>query len=203
VEAQDMTVMSGILCNWWRRKGTITPVEIMEELTEENVFHHLNNYDRPLPPGHKWKALGDTYGDVTAFISCTAGSIQRDSYLQTNILFDPFVRALDFSTRGFRTDGYIFYAYVTTLGKQSVALQGFAEEVRELHIYTEYLPFHHEGEITAKIGIPSVNIEKAEKYDGPGALLALRNNLVPAPIHIFNNPNYKTPDNYSNIREIL
>jgi len=44
---------------------------------------------------------------------------------------------------------------VFTLGRQSIDLCEFAEEVRELNIYKNFLPFHAEGEIAAKIEIRS------------------------------------------------
>jgi hypothetical protein len=202
-EAESMVLSNGISSNLFRKKGHIEIYEIKDELTDANLIHHLNDYDVPLPPGHRWAALGSTYGDVSAFISTTAGAVQRDSYKRTNIIFDPYITALNFATNGFTTNGYLFYGYLMTLGKQSVPLLGFSEEVRELHIYSSFLPFHHEGEITAKIFIPSVNIEKAEYYDGPLALADLNKNLKPTPIDIITNPDYKSPDNFANIRELL
>jgi hypothetical protein len=202
-DATDMVMDTGILSNWWRLKNRISTTEIKVELTHTNLIHHLNDYNKPLPAYHRWASLGKTYGEVSAFISTTAGAIQRDGYLKTNILFPPFLTVLDFATKGFKTDGYIFYAYLTTLGKPSVVLQGFAEEVRELHTYTNFMPFHHQGEITAKISIPSVNIEKAEYYDGPQALKELKLGNLPTPGHAISNPAYASPDNYTNIREIL
>ncbi len=202
-DAENMVLANGIICNWWRKKHTIYNAEVKDELTEENVIHHLNDYAQPLPSGHKWAAYGSTYGEVSAFISTTAGAIQRDDYKKTNILFPPLLTALEFATKGFTSGGYLFYAYVMTLGKKSVALQGFAEEVRELHIYTRFLPFHHEGEIVAKVSIPSVNIEKAEYYDGPQALLEFKQNRLPKPAHVILNPGYVSPNNFTNIRELL
>lgn len=202
-QAEQMVLEDGILCNWWKNKRRITNPEIKAELTESNLIHHLNDYDVPLPIGHRWSKYGQTYGDVSAFISTTAGSIQRDSYRRTNILFAPFLTALNFATKGFTSNGYIFYAYVITLGKQSIVFDGFAEEVRELHIYKGFLPFHHEGEITAKISIPSVNIEKAEYYDASLALDELQNGRLPNPARIILNPSYASPDNFNNIRELL
>jgi hypothetical protein len=202
-DAESIVLHTGILSNWWRRKGTITNLEIKEELSSANLIHHLNDYAEVLPSTHRWSGLGHTYGDVSAFISTTAGAIQRDSYRKVNIIYAPFLTALDFATQGFTSKGYIFYAYVMTLGKPSVVLQGFSEEVRELNVYTGFLPFHHEGEITAKISIPSVNIEKAEEYDGPQALLDFQNHQLPTPSRVIINPGYASPANYNNIREIL
>lgn len=198
-DAKTMVLTSGILSNWWRKKHYITNAEILEELTETNLLFHLNHYNQALPSGHKWSSLGSTYGEVSAFISTSAGAVQRN--IKSNVVFPSFLTSLKFATKNFKTSGYIFYSYVMTLGKQSIPLQGFSEEVRELHIYKDFMPYHHQGEITAKICIPSVNIEKAEKYDGPVALKELRANNLPSPVLTINNHNYQNPELYSNIRE--
>lgn len=57
----------------------------------------------------------------------------------------PCSQVLQFATDGFRRRGYVL-----TLGKQSIPMREFAEEVRELHIYTSFLRYHPEGEIVAK-----------------------------------------------------
>ncbi|MBS1606085.1 MAG: hypothetical protein JST42_25735 [Bacteroidetes bacterium] len=203
-EVRNILDKQGICCNWWRNKHEIYEAEVKEQLTEANLIHHLNDYDKALPSGHPWEKYGKTYGDVTAFISTTAGAVQRNDRKRRNIRYPPFITALRFATSGFTGNGWIFYGYVVTLGKPSVELRGFSEEVRELHIYTDYLPYHHEGEITAKISIPSVNIEKAEYYEGPAALKELRNRRKPSYKTIIDNSaNYQTPEKYSNIREVL
>ena len=202
-EVEAMVWQNGIFCNWWRKKGTIMAAEIKSELTESNLLHHLNDYDKPLPTGHPWSAYGSTYGEVSAFISTTAGVVERDNYKKRNIVFAPFMTAIRFATESFKTDGWLFYAYVMTLGKKSVELQGFSEEIRELNIYTQYLRYHHEGEIAAKISIPSVAIEKAEQYSGPPVLAALRAGQKPTPVDTVDNASYLGPEKYCNIRELL
>jgi hypothetical protein len=92
---------------------------------------------------------------------------------------------------------------VFTLGRQSIDLCEFAEEVRELNIYKHFLPFHPEGEITAKIEIRSPQIEKWEAYDGPAALQALQGASMPQPMLIQVNPIYAPPEQYCNIRGLV
>lgn len=206
-EAERMVTTDGIACNWWRTVKKITPAEIQAQLTEKAILCHLNQYDDPLPSTHalaKPPYSAKTYGNVTPFISTTAGAVQRDKFRQRNIIFPPFLTALRFATNNFRTSGFIFYAYICTLGKQSIPFEGLGEEVRELHIYQQYLPFHHEGEITAKILIPSSQIEQAVEYDGPVALQELRKKQMPSPIgKPILNLAYAKPEAYSNIRELL
>jgi hypothetical protein len=205
---QDATAMvkdEGIRCNWWRREGSISASDISEQLTDNNVLCHLNHYNDPLPATHAQYSASEklTYGDITSFISTTAGAVQRFSSAGLNICFPAFMTALQFATANFTTRGFIFYAYLITLGKNAIPLMQFAEEVRELQLYHHYLPYHREGEIVAKIVIPSPQIQKAEEYDGPAAIRDLRMGKLPTPLQTIHNVSYAAPDKYSNIREIL
>jgi hypothetical protein len=194
----DAVFVGGILCNWWRRVHQIRPDQIVEKLSERNLDWHLNHYEDPDPlMGHS------LFFENTPFISVTAGTVERDAFFLRNIVFDPFITALRFATRDFSTTGHIFYGYVFTLGRQSIELCEFAEEVRELNIYKTFLPFHPEGEITAKIGIRGPQIEKWEEYDGPTALEALQGANPPQPVLIRVNPIYARPERYCNIRGLV
>jgi hypothetical protein len=193
----DRTFLHGIQCNWWRRVGTITSAQIVEKLTAENLDWHLNHYS-DLDP-----SLNTPFYENTPFISATAGSVERDEFAQRNIVFDPFITALRFATRDFTTTGHVFHAYVFTLGRQSITLGQFAEEVRELNIYKTFMPFHPEGEIAAKIEICGPQIEKWEEYDGPAALASLLAGDRPDPSFTHSNPIYASPEKYCNIRGLV
>ncbi len=158
----------GIHCRWWDRVGMITPPQMKERLNERDLDWHLNRYDQPDPTRG-----GDLFCDHTAFISTTAGVVERDVWQQRNWILPAFMTALRFATRNFTCSGYIYYGYVYTLGKKSVELQEFSEEVRELNVFHAFMPYHDEGEIVAKIFIPAVNLEKCEKYDGSKARVDL------------------------------
>jgi hypothetical protein len=197
-EDADASLRAGIVCNWWRRVHGITPVEIVQKLTERNLDWHLNHYEDPDPlMGHA------PFCENTPYISVAAGAVERSEFWQRNITFDPFITALRFATRDFSTTGHVFYAYVFTLGRQSIELCEFAEEVRELNIYKNFLPFHPEGEITAKIEIRSPQIKMWEEYDGPAALGALQGANVPQPVFTRVNPIYAPPERYCNIRGLV
>lgn len=188
----------GIQCNWWRRVHRITPQEIVDKLTERNLDWHLNHYSD----------LDPTTGNVpffenTPYISATAGAVERDAFAHRNLVFDPFLTALRFATSDFTTAGYVFYAYVFTLGRQSIELSEFAEEVRELNIYKNFLPFHPEGEVTAKIEIRGPQIEKWEEYDGPAAFKALESHTKANATAVQKNPIYAPPERYCNIRGLV
>ena len=203
-EATVMVGEDGIHCNWWRREGTVSPGEIRDQLTDSNVLYHLNHYDDPLPVSHPHYSPTEklTYGDITPFISTTAGTVQRFASPGFNICFPAFMTALQFATANFTEKGYIFYAWLITLGKKALPLMQFAEEVRELQSHRQLVPYHHDGEIVAKIVIPSPQIERAEQYDGPEALAALLTGRFPTPVATIRNGHYAPPDTYSNIREI-
>jgi hypothetical protein len=59
----------------------------------------------------------------------------------------------------------VFNLWVLVSPKAAAELPGFAEEVRELNLFTQYAVFHDEGEVAAKIFVPSRQIQSVEKYD--------------------------------------
>lgn len=199
----DIMNRQGIISNWWNFKGTITPIEEKEVLTESNLLDHLNNYEKPLPPWHPLYGSSRTYGSVTPFISTTAGSIQRSEFYTKNILYNPELIALNFATNNFTTIGCVFHLYLFTLGKKAIPQQQFSEEVRDIFTYTYWLQYFHEGEITAKIHIPSIQIEKVEFYNGPLAKIQILSGVYPESQDVALNPQYENPSKFNNIRELL
>ncbi len=195
--AEQMVMHTGINCGWWNRVGTISPAEIKDKLTEDNLFWHLERYDDIHP------STGRPFNQDTPYISTTAGSVQRDQLLSRNIFYPPFLTALLFATDWFSRPGYIFYGYVYVLGKKSVPLEEFAEEVRELNIYTSWLRFHDEGEVVAKIIIPSTRLSRVERYEPSTSLAALRAGRKPTPDWSVDNPTFCPPEGYSNVRDVL
>ena len=194
----DSALIAGIHCNWWRRVGSISPLEIVEKLTDRNLDWHLNHYDEPDP-----EMNNQPFYESTPFISTTAGTVERQDFLRRNIVFDPLLTALQFATRDFTKRGYVFYAYVFTLGRQSLPLAEFAEEIRELNVYKNFLPFHQEGEVTAKIEVRGPQIEKWEAYDGPAVLASLRGGKAPKATATRRNRRYAPPEQFCNIRGLV
>lgn len=197
-EARARLNGAGISCNWWREVNPLPSEEIPARLTMDNLLRHLNEYDRIDP------ATGKPFGQLTPFISTTAGSVERDPSVAQNRIFSAFITALSFATAGFRQSGAIFYGYVNVLGRPAVPLQEFAEETRDLHQWTDFQPYHPEGEIVAKIQLPAAHLEKAEGYDGPQALADFRKRRVPQPLwRELNTRHYVPPEDVSNIRDVL
>jgi hypothetical protein len=193
----DETFLKGIVCNWWRRVKRITNAEIVAKLDERNLQWHLSHYDTQDP------LTGMLFYEDTPYISLTAGSVERDWLFRRNLVYDPYITALRFATRNYTTSGILFYAHVYTLGRQSIELLEFAEEVRELNIYKSFLRYHPEGEITAKIVLNGPQIEKWEEYDGPAAAAEIRRRQKPRPIASNTNPKYARPERYCNIRGLV
>lgn len=175
---------SGITCNWLRNVKQVTPAEVQAKLTPRNAVWHLNRYDEPDP------TTGAPYCEKTPFVSMTAGTVQR--WTSRNVFFPPLLTAIRFATDDYTREGYVFYAYVYTLGKQALPLVEFAEEVRDVHIYTGFLPFHREGEVLVKMHVPAPRIERFEKYNAHGDLVETDRNEA-----------YEAPEQYANVRELL
>lgn len=194
----DLILASGIECNWWRRVHQITAVEIREKLTPRNLECHLDHYTDPDPLENN-----APFAENTPFISTTAGTIDRIRRRAMAVFFDPLTTAVEFATDAFTRTGFVFYAYVFTLGKVSIELEEFAEEVRDIHVYTKYSPYYREGEIAAKIGIPAVRIERYEEYDGPAAKRDLAYGVPLRPLRIQANALFQDPEKFCNIRGLL
>jgi hypothetical protein len=195
-QARDMVVQRGLVSNWWRDVGTITPQGGAHRLTEENLYRHLSEYDKADP------VSGRPFGETTPYISATAGVVERDAFLRRNLLQPALLTALSFAAGPGGETGHVFYFYVLTLGRKTVAFEEFAEEVRELNIYTRYLDFHDEGEVAAKVHVPCRCIERVARFPATAAQI-FRHGVHPAPEWSFANPGYVPPEEYTNVREVL
>jgi len=200
LSAADVTAIfaQGIQCNWWRKVITLPANEIPLRLTDRNLNWHQNRYEDPDP-----LEGGEKYSRHTPFISTTAGSVERDIFNQTNTLHSAWWEALCFATDFWKSDGWIFYCSAWILGRKAIGHQAFAEEIRELHIYSDFSPFQPEGEITAKIVIPPAQIQRAEEWRLDDILTATSGGLLPTPSNTIANPLFIDPMTYSNVRAAL
>jgi hypothetical protein len=180
---------NGIQCNWWRTVGTISPAEIRQKLTTANLDLHVNSYNR--------------VRNDTPFISLTAGCVERNIFYQTNRVFPAEDTALMFATKNGTQSGFLFYCWVIVGLKPAVAIEGIAEEVRELNSYRSWSAFQLEGELTAKINIPANQIQRVEWWvpgpDGQLVQQTARRDWTPA----YFNPLFNPPSEVSNIRELF
>jgi hypothetical protein len=187
--AKEIVSGRGLVSNWWRNApgGTISPEQYPGKLTEETLYAHLVDYDRVRKD--------------TPFISMTAGTVEIDTARERNVFFPPLYTALRFATRNFTQDGYVLYAYVYVLGRKSIELEEFAEEVRDVNTYTSFYAWHPEGEVVAKVHIPARRIERIERYSHLGLEDDLDQGTVPAPTATFENrAMYRDPLRYANVR---
>lgn len=171
----------GIRCNWWRHAGQPAPEDVEDRLRPQALHDHIHRY-----------ALA---GPRTPFISLTAGSVERDRVASINRLLTAEEVALRFATDWGRRPGYLFHCWVLVGLKPAVEVQAVAEEVRELHTYTRWSDFQLEGEITAKLLVPSHQIERWAYWD-----IAVD---AAAPLRQGPNPRFQPPERVSNLREVL
>jgi hypothetical protein len=187
----------GITCNWWRTVDSITAPDIQDKLTESNIYLHLERYD-DIQPGESLPVR-----ELTPFISTTGGVVERDRFNARNLVYPAFLTALLFATDWLRQPGYIYYGYLFTLGRKAIPFRHYAEEVRELNTYTSYLRFHDEGELLAKINIPSPQLQRVERWEPDQIMASLAQGSMPVPAWQETNPSFAAPEKYSNIREVL
>jgi hypothetical protein len=194
----DQIFEEGIKCNWWRTVGNLPRDQVVVRLTEPNLDWHQNSFQKPDP-----SQGNQPFSKNTPFISTTAGTVARDTVNRTNTLTHAWKTALYFATNHWRTDGWLFYCHLFLIGKPAVEIEAFSEELRELNIYTAFSPFYLEGEITAKIVIPSVQIERADFWSLADAKNAVAAGNLPAASRTKSNKHYKSPDSYNNLRKLL
>lgn len=130
---------AGITCNWWRNSpnGILPRHRVPEKLTDRNLDWHQDSYDQVDP-----LEGSQTFSINTPYISTTAGTVERerDVAKRTNTLTPAWKIALYFATDAWRKDGWLFYCHLFLIGKRTPAMEGFSEEVRELHRMLETIP---------------------------------------------------------------
>lgn len=171
----------GLLSNWWRNKpgSRISPQEVDQILNDFNLHRHVHDYQN--------------YGDQTPFISLASGCVERDSMVQRNYVYSAIDTALDFATDAWARPGALFFGWVPVALNPAVRLAGVAESIRDLNVYHRWSPFQLEGEIAAKVHLPSNQIERVEWWDG--------SQNRHAPVQRFDNPRFVAPDPITNVRE--
>lgn len=177
-EAQQILTRKGIQCNWWRRVQNILPEQKRQKLTASAIDLHVNNYASVI--------------NETPFISLTSGCVTRDEFLRTNVIFSARNTAVEFATDGGLSEGYVFYCWLIVGLKAAPEVEGICEEVRELNTYRNYSAYQTEGEIAAKIIVPSNQIKGLEKIDATGRHLKW-----------IENPNFTSPSRVTNYRGMI
>lgn len=123
----------------------------------------------------------------TPYISLSAGCVERVAQGVT-VHHSALRTALAFATGDGTTYGWVFLCWVHVAPKPAAELPGMAEEIRDLNLFSAYSVFHEEGEVAAKLFVPSRQIRSATLY---------RNDLTFS--RRFANPEFVPPDRVSNI----
>lgn len=179
VEADAMTAGGGgIHCNWLRSVGHARAQDVRDKLTPRNLDRHLHDYDN--------------FRNDTPFISLTAGCVERDVVQRLNRIHEAQDVALRFATDWGARTGYLFHCWVVVGLNPAVEIGSVAEEVRSLNTYTRWSDYQLEGEITAKLHVPSNQIERWERWDPSGLWLQLT--------RAHTNPGFEPPQRLANLR---
>jgi len=83
----------GLLSQWWRDAGGFQAYDVKHKLTPANIDMHVNQFHQRDP------ATGRPFYETTPFISLTAGTVERDTVLATNIVHSARRVALHFGSR--------------------------------------------------------------------------------------------------------
>ncbi|KQW47594.1 hypothetical protein ASC77_14205 [Nocardioides sp. Root1257] len=190
-EARAILRERGLVCNWWRNAGLISPAEVANKLTAGALQDHLDKYQ--------------TVQDETPFISLTAGVRMRTSrprgYGQ-NRVESAQRTALLYATDNFQSAGHIFAGWVPVLPHSEVRLEPFAEDVRDLLTYSQFRRFHRQGEVTAKIHVPMAQLQWVERWE----LGAGRSSAVGRRAYVagrWTNGRFVAPEGHAAIRDVL
>lgn len=149
---------TGLACRLWQLNDPLPYNRAVSRLSERHLDLHVNHYDEVDPDE------GKRVRNLTAFISLSAGCIDRDVFLKTNVLHRARRTALEFATDQGRRDGWVFTCYILVAVNRAAEIPGVAEEVRELKHGRRYSEFWTEGELAAKINVPSRQILCAEHW---------------------------------------
>jgi len=82
-------------------------------------------------------------------------------------------------------------------------MEAFSEELRDLNLYTDFSPVHLEGEISAKLVIPTAQIQRADFFTLSDANAAAANGALPVAQRRLVNTHFVNPADYNNLRELL
>lgn len=156
----------GLVCRWWLKVNPLPNHEIRDKLTRRNLDWHVNRYSDFDP------TTSQPFCDGTPFISLTAGTVERDKYIQTNQAHPALKTALEFATDWGQTGGYVFFCYVIVALNPAVGVEAVAEEIRDLKTYRAWSAWNLEGEIAAKIKVPSNQIRSCAKIAADLSIVA-------------------------------
>jgi hypothetical protein len=115
VQAEEILDRRGLKCRWWHVVDPLPFGQVPDRLDELQLYLHQNAYLAPDP------RFGGNVCDSTPFISLTAGCVQRNVALLTNVMHRAHLIAVDFATELGKVRGHLFYCWVVANGRAVVA----------------------------------------------------------------------------------
>jgi hypothetical protein len=187
IDAKD-----GLFCNSGRNNGGVVVSSIADMLTPAKLDLHVNHFLADDP------TTGRPVGPDSAFISLSCGTVERDVAAQTNTVHRARRTALQFGLNFGRRDcAYLFVCWVVLAPRRATEIMGVAEEVRDLTTYRRYSSYQLQGEVTAKILVPSSQVKGYQKWEWnrPGRRFHMTD--------WYPNPTFVAPETLSNVRDFL
>jgi len=144
----EALLYSGIKSNWLFNNGTM-PVElaiptVQSALGLSALLTHVNNY----------AAVRTT----SPYISLSAGVVLADTALGSR-KFPAWRSAMDFATEWGRSFGYVYRVWTIVTPQPAPQVLSVSDEVRNLNLFDAAWKYQSQGEITAKLVIPSAQIQ--------------------------------------------
>ncbi|GIG26904.1 hypothetical protein [Cellulomonas denverensis] len=169
---------TGILSNNLRSNPNAPLVTLLPMLSEPALYGHVTDYA--------------TYGANSPFVSLTAGTRNLANAGGAFRPFRAWETAVRFATRNGKTGGVVFEGWVITLGVPSWHISGVAEDIRDHHSYPRFNAFWKQGEVTAKLLVPPMQVVRATILDLSGT-----------PTRTLTNPTAIPAAQLSNIRKAI
>lgn len=155
---------SGIKSNWLRQNATLSLDAGLPQgqvaLNETALFRHVNDYA--------------AVGAQTPYISLSAGVVQPTAFGYAE--FPAWFTAVDFATSGSMHQGFVYRVWTVVSPKPSARLINVSDEIRDLNLFRDFWRYNNEGEIAAKLLVPSAQIQFVAKVDSQPAVLWTRYN---------------------------
>jgi hypothetical protein len=170
---------SGIPSNWLRQNASLPLwnrlAAVQQLFSPQALFDHVNDYE--------------SVGTTSPYISLSAGVVQFDN-IYGSAPFPAWFTATDFATSGATGAGFVYRVWTVVAPKPASELLHLSDEIRDLNLFRGFWQWNHEGEIAAKLLVPSRNIEGAVKIDRDLNIL-----------QAFGNPWFVRPETVCNLVE--
>lgn len=171
---------AGIPSNWLLANSTVpyaTAIATVQSLLSETLLiDHVNRYA--------------TVQHLTPYISLSAGVVLPDTSLGTRVV-KAWETAVGFATGFGKSDGYIYRLWTIVAPQPAPELLHLSDEIRNLNLFRQTHKYQKQGEITAKLVIPPVQIEYVTKIGSDGKILGVRKD----------NGRFIEPESVSNLLE--